>query len=73
LGKILAAINILDTFGGALGPMMTGRLFDSFGSYLVPFSVITALLVVATMAATLLRMEDGAYHEIEALQMAEES
>ena len=73
LGKILAAINILDTFGGALGPMMTGRLFDSFGSYLVPFSVITALLLVATMAAAFLRMEDGAYHQIEALQMAEAS
>jgi len=54
LGKILAAINILDAAGGALGPVMTGILFDASGSYFLPFAVITGLLLVATLAASLL-------------------
>ena len=61
LGKILAVINILDTFGGAMGPLMTGRLFDTFGSYIIPFIVITGLLIVATIAACMLRIEQVAY------------
>jgi len=54
LGKILAAVNILDAAGGALGPVMTGVLYDSSGSYFLPFAVITGLLLVATLAASLL-------------------
>jgi MFS family permease len=57
LGKILAAINILDATGGAAGPFVTGLLFDKTGSYFVPFAVITSLLLVATIAATLIRVE----------------
>jgi MFS family permease len=60
LGKILAAINILDAAGGALGPVTTGLLFDISGSYFLPFAVITGLLLVATIAASLLNLEKAA-------------
>jgi len=63
LGKILAAINILDAAGGAAGPIMTGLLYDRTGSYFVPFAVITGLLCVATFAASLLRLEEAATSE----------
>jgi MFS family permease len=61
LGKILAAVNILDATGGAAGPIMTGLLYDRTGSYLVPFAVITGLLLVATIAALLLNVQKAAY------------
>jgi len=61
LGKILAAINILDATGGALGPVITGLLYDQSGSYFLPFAVITALLLVATIAASLLNVQQAAY------------
>ncbi len=57
LGKILAAVNILDAAGGALGPVMTGVLYDSSGSYFLPFAVITGLLLVSTIAASLLNLK----------------
>ncbi len=61
LGKILGAVNVLDTLGGAMGPVFTAMLFDRTGSFLVSFGVITCMLVLATVAASLLRMEDAAY------------
>jgi len=61
LGKILGAINVLDTLGGGLGPVMTAVLFDRTGSFLVSFVVITVLLTIATLAASLLRMDQAAY------------
>lgn len=61
LGKVLAAINILDATGGALGPVVTGRLYDTSGSYFLPFAVITVLLLVATIAASLLNVKQAAY------------
>jgi MFS family permease len=66
LGKILGAINILDTFGGAMGPVITGIMVDRTQGYLQPFIVITGLLLVATLAASLLDMSKGVYHEFEA-------
>ena len=61
LGKILGAVNVLDTLGGGMGPVMTAVLFDRTGSFLVSFSVITCLLLLATLAASLLRMDQAAY------------
>ena len=61
LGKILGAVNVLDTLGGAMGPVLTAMLYDRTGSFVVSFAVITAMLVVATLAASMLRMEDAAY------------
>ncbi|MEE4184466.1 MAG: MFS transporter [Gammaproteobacteria bacterium] len=61
LGKILGAVNVVDTLGGALGPVMTARLFDQTESFLISFGVIAVLLLVATVAAMFLRMQDAAY------------
>ena len=60
LGKILATVNILDAFGGALGPFVTAKLADVSGSYFLPFAVITGLLLLATIAASLLDMSKAA-------------
>jgi MFS family permease len=65
LGKILGAINILDTIGGAAGPVVTGIMVDQTRGYLQPFIVITVLLLVAALAAALLDMSKGVYHEFD--------
>ena len=65
LGKILGAINILDTFGGAMGPVVTGIMVDRTEGYLQPFIVITVLLLIATIAASMLDMSKGAYQEFD--------
>jgi MFS family permease len=65
LGKILGAINVLDTFGGAMGPVLTGVMVDRTEGYLQPFIVITVLLLVATLAASLLDMSKGVYQEFD--------
>ena len=65
LGKILGVINVLDTLGGAAGPVVTGIMVDRTQSYLQPFIVITVLLLIATIAASLLDMSKGVYHEFD--------
>jgi len=61
LGKILAAVNILDAAGGAAGPIVTGALYGASGSYFLPFAVITGLLLAATAAASMLDMRQAAF------------
>ena len=61
LGKILGAVNVLDTLGGAMGPVLTAMLYDRTGSFVISFGVITVMLVVATLASAMLRMDDAAY------------
>lgn len=56
LGKILGTITVLNTLGGALGPSVTGMLFDKFHSYAVPFIVIATLVMLATLLATGIRL-----------------
>ena len=65
LGKILGAINVLDTFGGAMGPVVTGVMVDRTEGYLQPFFVITVLLLLATIAAMFLDMSKGVYQEFD--------
>jgi MFS family permease len=65
LGKILGVINVLDAFGGAMGPFVTAKLADVTGSYFVSFAVMTGLLCVATLAASMLNMRKAAIIEAE--------
>ncbi|MGI9308078.1 MAG: MFS transporter [Gammaproteobacteria bacterium] len=65
LGKILGAINVLDTFGGAMGPVLTGVMLDRTGSYMQPFTVIAGLLLLASLSAVFLDMSKGVYHEFD--------
>ena len=61
LGKILATVNILDAAGGAAGPIITGLLYGLTGSYLLPFAVMSGLLIVAVAAASMLDMRKAAF------------
>ena len=60
LGKILGVINVLDAFGGAMGPFVTAKLADVTGSYFASFAVMTGLLCVAALAASMLNMQKAA-------------
>ena len=54
-GKILGTITVLDAIGGGLGIWLTGLLYDTTGSYQVPFSVLVVLIFLAMLAATQVR------------------
>ena len=58
LGKIMGVINIVDTFGGGLGPFLTGYLYDQTEGYLTPFIVISLLLIIAFLSSSLLSIDD---------------
>ncbi len=55
IGRTLAALAVVETLGGAIGPSMTGYLFDRTGSYTTSFATIGALAVLALMSTALLR------------------
>jgi len=54
-GKILGTITVLDASGGGLGIWLTGVIYDSTGSYQLPFMIFAALIVVALVALTQIR------------------
>jgi len=56
LGKILGTITVLDTFGGGMGPVLTGLMYDRFGDYTIPFTIIAVLVTVALVLATRFRV-----------------
>jgi MFS family permease len=62
LGKILGGITVLDATGGALGPWITGALFDVAHDYRIAFSVIAVLIAVALAAILLVRLPERAAH-----------
>jgi MFS family permease len=62
LGRILGGITVLDATGGALGPWVTGALFDASHSYRPAFLVMLALIGVALAAITMVRLPEHAAH-----------
>ena len=62
LGKILGGITVLDATGGALGPWVTGALFDVTQSYQLGFSVIVVLIAVSLAAILFVQLPDRAAH-----------
>ena len=54
-GRILGTITVMDAIGGGLGVVLTGVLFDNTGSYRVAFAVISGLVFLALLAATLVK------------------
>lgn len=56
-GKILGTITVVDALGGGLGIWLTGTLYDVTGSYAIAFGVISALLLLALVAASRIRPE----------------
>ncbi len=53
LGRVMGAITVLDASGGAIGPWITGMLYDRYGSYISAFWVIAALISLAIVMALL--------------------
>jgi len=49
IGKINGTISILESIGAALGPWLTGLLYDWSGSYRLGFGVISGMLLIAAL------------------------
>lgn len=62
LGRILGGITVLDATGGALGPWVTGALFDASQSYRPAFLLMLALIGVALAAILLVRLPERPAH-----------
>ena len=62
LGKILGGITVLDATGGALGPWITGALFDLSNSYRLGFTAIVVLIGVSLAAILSVRLPERAAH-----------
>lgn len=56
-GRILGTITLLDATTAGLGIWVTAKIFDLTKSYHIAFSLICALIVLALLAATLVRDE----------------
>ena len=59
-GKILGTITVLDASGGGLGIWLTGVIYDTTGSYELPFLIFAALILVALAALTQVRQPASA-------------
>jgi len=58
-GMILGMVSFGFTIGGALGPLLTGYIFDGTGSYQLAFVVCAAIGTVGLILAALLRPVTG--------------
>jgi MFS family permease len=56
LGRVMGAITVLDAGGGAIGPWITGLLFDRYGTFVHAFALMAVLIGVAIALALALRM-----------------
>lgn len=57
IGKINGSVSSMESFGGGLGIWMTGRLFDAYGSYEVPFLVLVGCVAAGLVIGTQIRSE----------------
>ena len=55
VGRLLGSITLLDALGGGLGPWVTAKLYQVHGSYQLPFTVITSMIVIVMIASLLLK------------------
>ena len=58
LGKITGLINLTDTIGSGLGPVMTALFFDLTGNYQTSFSIITCITCLGLIFASFLQIDD---------------
>ncbi len=49
LGKILGFVICIDSVGGMLGTILTGQLRTTSGSYLLPFSIVAGIALIAVI------------------------
>jgi MFS family permease len=55
LGRTLAALAVVETIGGGMGPSLTGLLYDETASYKASFAMIGMLTVVAVLTTAAIR------------------
>ncbi|MFC1951902.1 MFS transporter, partial [Chloroflexota bacterium] len=55
LGTILGVVFGIGTVGGAIGPVLSGRIFDVTGSYQLSFLICLALSIIAIVLISFLR------------------
>jgi MFS family permease len=54
-GAILGVVLFSNTIGGAIGPLITGRIFDLTNSYQTAFLIMVVLSIVGLAVFSLLR------------------
>jgi MFS family permease len=54
-GLLFGIVLFSGTLGGALGPLMAGRIFDLTESYRLVFLILTAMAIVGIFLITTLR------------------
>jgi len=57
IGKINGSVSSMESFGGGLGIWLTGKLFDDYGSYQVPFLVLLGCVALGLLIGTQIRSE----------------
>jgi MFS family permease len=55
LGALFGLATFVGTVGGALGPVISGRLFDVAGDYQTAFSVLAVMMAVGFTSTVLIR------------------
>jgi MFS family permease len=60
LGKITGLINLTDTIGSGLGPVMTALFFDLTGNYQTSFLIITCITCLGLIFSLFLDINDDA-------------
>ena len=59
LGKITGLINLTDTIGSGLGPVMTALFFDMSGNYQTSFLIITCITCMGLIFSLFLNVDDN--------------
>jgi MFS family permease len=69
VGAIFGAVVFFGTIGGALGPILAGRIFDSTGSYAPAFVILAGMAVLAVLLVlSLPRAGASEKHEAESIR-----
>jgi MFS family permease len=55
LGKILGIVICVDSIGGMLGTYLTGQMKTVTGSYLIPFSIVLVVAIIAFVSVLFVR------------------
>jgi len=54
-GAIVGTVIFVGTIGGAIGPILAGRIFDVTGNYQLAFLILVGITIIALILALLLR------------------
>jgi len=55
LGKILGIVILIEGMGGFLGTVVTGRIRDATGDYMLPFLIVIAVEIIGLLGVLLIR------------------